>query len=55
MFEPGYEFDALLVDDSTIPTTLDLSIRERFSRVIALSEECRLSAKFVRGQLVRLH
>ncbi len=54
LFEPGYDFDALLIDDSTIPTTLDLSVRERLSRVMALSDECSVQAKYVRGYPVSL-
>ncbi|MCL2820246.1 MAG: amidohydrolase family protein [Oscillospiraceae bacterium] len=49
-FEPGYEFDALVIDDSTIPTTNPLTLEERLARVIYCSNDSHIIAKYVRGE-----
>lgn len=37
-FEPGYEFDAVVMDDSALPTTRDCTLAERLERVVYLSD-----------------
>ena len=37
-FEPGYELDAIVMDDSTLPTTRDCTLAERLERVVYLSD-----------------
>lgn len=37
-FEPGYEFDAIVMDDSALPTTRDCTLAERLERVVYLSD-----------------
>ena len=49
-FEAGYDFDALVIDDSSLTTTFELSIVERLARVIYLSDERNIRAKYVRGK-----
>ena len=52
-FDKDYEFDALVLDDSGIKTTLDLSVSERTERYCYLAEEGgRIHAKFVAGSQV---
>ena len=48
-FEPGYEFDAIVMDDSTLPTTRKCSLTERLERVVWLSDGLPL-AKYVAGR-----
>jgi guanine deaminase len=48
-FEPGYELDALVIDDSISTTGLaELSIRSRLERLIYTGDS-RIEVKFVRG------
>lgn len=37
-FEPGYELDAIVMDDSALPTTRDCTLAERLERVVYLSD-----------------
>ena len=53
-FEKGYEFDAVIIDDSGIATTNPLTLEERLARVIYYSEESFIQAKYVRGKEVQL-
>lgn len=48
-FEPGYEFDAIVMDDSTLPTTRRCTLTERLERVVWLSDGLPL-AKYVAGR-----
>lgn len=54
-FEPGYEFDALVLDDSAVLSPLSLSVRERLERAVYLRLDgtC-LLAKYVQGVPVNL-
>jgi len=51
-FEEGYEFDAVVIDDSSIATTNPLSIEERIARVIYCADDSCIHAKYVRGEPV---
>ena len=51
-FEKDYEFDAVIIDDTTIPTTNPLSIEERLARIIYCSTISNIKAKYVRGEKV---
>lgn len=48
-FAPGYEFDALVIDDASLRAPFELTLPERLARVVYFSENCRISAKYVRG------
>ena len=48
-FEPGYEFDAIVMDDSNLPTTRLCSLPERLERMIYLGDGAPC-AKYVQGQ-----
>lgn len=49
-FEEGYEFDAIVIDDSVLPHPQPLSLRERLERAIWLGGDRKgLAAKYVRG------
>ena len=53
-FKDNYEFDALVLDDSVLKTTLDLSIEERLVRAIYLSLDLQggIVHKFVKGKML---
>ena len=49
LFEEGYEFDAVVIDDRRIPTTNPLKIEERLARIVYFSDDNCVRAKYVRG------
>lgn len=49
-FEPGYEFDAVVLDDSRLMTARQMDVKERLERMIYLADEREVKAKYVRGQ-----
>ncbi|MDO4473237.1 MAG: amidohydrolase family protein [Eubacteriales bacterium] len=51
-FDEGYEFDAVVIDDSTAKTAFRVNDTDRLSRAIYLSHQCELKAKFVRGRKI---
>jgi guanine deaminase len=48
-FEPGYEFDAVVVDDRTLSPPFNISLRDRLSRIVHLSDDRHIVGKYVRG------
>jgi guanine deaminase len=51
-FEPGCDFDALVIDDADLAAPFEISIRERLERVVYLSDERHIAAKYVRGRVL---
>ncbi len=52
-FEPGYECDAVVIDDSTLPHPQELTLLQRVERAVWLGgDRTGLSAKYVRGQKI---
>ena len=52
-FEDGYEFDALVLDDSALKAPNDLNIRQRIERVIYLSLDLNgIVAKYAAGRKI---
>ena len=51
-FKEGYEFDAVVLNDSTIPTPLKLSPKNRLERLIYLSDDRNINAKYVAGRKI---
>lgn len=49
-FEPGYEFDALVLDDSGLDHPQELSLRSRLDRCLYLADDRDIRAKYVRGR-----
>ena len=49
-FEPDYEFDALVIDDSSLATPRELSFSERLERLPYLADARHIKAKYVSGQ-----
>ena len=53
-FEPGYEFDAVVLDDSRLAHPQELDIRSRLERMIYLADEREIRAKYVKGRKIDL-
>ncbi len=53
-FEKGYDFDAVVLDDSRLAHPQPLDIRSRLERMIYLGDEREVRAKYVKGQSIRL-
>lgn len=53
-FLPGYEFDALVIDDKKIRSTRDLPLEERLERVIYLSDDRHIIGKYAAGRPIQL-
>lgn len=51
-FEKGYEFDAVVLDDSTLRHPQELSVRERLERMIYLGDDRHIAAKYIGGRQV---
>ena len=51
-FEEGYELDAVVLDDESIPHPQPLSVRERLERMIYLSDERHITAKYIAGRQI---
>ena len=49
-FEPGRDFDALVIDDAELAASGGLSIRDRLERAVYLSGDRHIAAKYVRGR-----
>ena len=52
-FEEGYEFDAVVLDDSVLPHPQSLNLAERMERTVYLSlDEKKITAKYVAGRKI---
>jgi guanine deaminase len=51
-FEPGYDFDALVLNDSTLAAPFDLSIPDRLERVVYISDTRHIEAKYAQGRSI---
>lgn len=49
-FEPGYEFDAVVMDDENLRSAIELNTKERLERLIYLSDDRNVAAKYVNGR-----
>ena len=54
-FEPGYEFDAVVLTDSNIRSPKDVSVKDRLERLIYLADDRNVRATFVAGNAVLSH
>ena len=50
-FEPGYEFDALVIDDGVLNFD-NYTLQERLERFIYLGDDRQISYRFCRGKLI---
>ncbi len=53
-FEEGYDFDAVILSDQRLPHPHQLSIEERLERLIYLSDDRDIRAKYVCGREIEL-
>ena len=51
-FKPGYDFDAVIMDDSIMHTMRDISVRERIERMCYNDADDIINEKFVKGKKV---
>ena len=52
-FEEGYEFDAVILDDSCLPHPQQLNLAERMERAVYLGLDCKgVTAKYVAGRKI---
>ena len=51
-FREGYEFDAVILNSSTIPTPLRLSPKDRLERLVYLSDDRNITGKYVSGRKI---
>lgn len=51
-FETGYEFDAVVIDDSTIRHPYRPEVSERLERLLYLAEEKHTAAKYIAGRKI---
>ena len=52
-FEEGYEFDAVVLDDSALPHPQELNLAERMERAVYLGlDEKKVTAKYVAGKKI---
>lgn len=51
-FKPGYEFDAIVIDDSKMQSTRNMNVRDRIERMMYNDADCMILDKFVAGDRV---
>lgn len=51
-FEKGYDFDALVIDDSNLSDINDLSIEERLQKFIYIGDDRNILERYVKGNLI---
>lgn len=51
-FKNGYEFDAIVIDDSQMTTTRELSIKDRLERICYNDTDCFICEKYVKGKKI---
>ena len=52
-FEDGYEFDAVVMDDSVLPHPQSLNLAERMERAVYLGlDDKKITAKYVAGRKI---
>ncbi len=52
-FEPGYEFDALVIDDRPLLPPFEADVAERLARVTYFSDDRHIVRKYARGRQVK--
>lgn len=51
-FEPGYEFDAVILDDERLKHPQPITAKERLERIVYLGDEREVTGKYVAGRKV---
>jgi len=53
-FEPGYKFDALVIDDASLQIELERSIEERVQRFIYCGDDRNIVERFIEGRKIEI-
>ncbi len=53
-FDPDFEFDAVVIDDSNLAAPNKLSVEDRLARIVYFSDDRNILAKYVRGEKLHL-
>ena len=51
-FEKGYEFDALVINDTDLRSPGELTVRKRLERLMYLAEDKHIAAKYICGRKI---
>ena len=51
-FEPGYEFDAVVIDDASLAAPFPLSIADRLARIVYYADDRNIAVKYARGRIL---
>lgn len=51
-FEPGYDFDALVIDDSELLIDADYSLLQRLERFVYIGDDRHIAARYCQGRLI---
>ncbi len=51
-FEPGYDFDALVIDDSELQIDTDYTLLERLERFVYIGDDRQIAARYCQGRLI---
>lgn len=51
-FEPGYDFDALVIDDSELLIDPDYSLLQRLERFVYIGDDRHIAARYCQGRLI---
>ena len=51
-FEPGYDFDALVIDDSPLLIDADYTLLQRLERFIYTGDDRNIAERYCRGRLI---
>ena len=52
-FDEGWDFDAVIVDDDQLSSTVRRNIRDRLERVVYLSDDRHIAGKYARGARIK--
>lgn len=52
-FEPGYEMDAVVLDDKDLAHPQSLTVKERLERLIYLADDSQIAGKYVAGKQIK--
>lgn len=52
-FEAGYEFDALIIDDHSLPRFRELTLPERLQKFLYTGDDRNILKRYVRGKLIQ--
>lgn len=52
-FEKGYQFDALIIDDSALDLPVKRTIKQRMERYLYLGDDRQIAARYVRGEEIK--